>query len=214
MILANCTVSSTRGGSAVYTGRVLQIDTAPPRNLPTPNVDALLDAGSATYAMLYDDPDPSATAGWKAGDVVTVTARTGFSSLHVGTSYGVYNVVEMGGFLPHVSANLVEMPALATACTIQRKSTASDGMGGTTDTWNNLSTPNCRVTPMSGRNAEGIAETRLELVDQWVILLPAGQDVTERDRIVALGQTYEVVAVRAPQSIEFIRMVECKLVVS
>jgi head-tail adaptor len=214
MILANCTVGSTRNGAAVYTARPVQIDTDPATRVPTPDVDTLLDAGTILSATLIDDPDPGAGKGWLAGDIITVTAKVGFSTLRVGTSYGVYWVVEMGGMLPHVVASLIEIPALPTACTILRNVPTRDVAGGRVDNWTTLATPNCRVVPMGGRFDEQIAESRLEVVTRWDIILPAGQDITERDRVAALGQTFEIVAVKAPASIEFFRLAQAKLVVS
>ena len=214
MILANCTVSSTRNNVAVYTGRSVQIDTDPATRVPTPDVDTLLDAGTALFATLIDDPDPSASKGWLAGDLVTVTAKNGFSSLHVGTSYGVYWVNEMGGMLPHVVANLLEIPTLTTACSILRNTPTRDVAGGRVDNWTSIATPNCRIVPMGGRFDEQIDQQRLEVLTRWDIILPAGQDITVRDRVQITGRTFEVVTTKFSGSIEFFRLAQAKLVVS
>lgn len=111
-ILPNVVVSSTRGGSAVYTGRSVQIDTVPVRRQPRlPGADALEEMGPLNMATLYDYPDPSSAGGWLPNDQITVTAVTGFASLHEGQAYGVYSSAELGGRLPHVTATLIAIPA-------------------------------------------------------------------------------------------------------
>lgn len=101
-----------------------------------------------------------------------------------------------------------------TSCVIQRKASVSDGMGGQTDTWSNLATVLGRITPVIEVEREVIEEQRLEVLNRWLIYLPAGQDITEKDRITALGVTYEVTSVNAPRTIEIERVVEAMRVVS
>ncbi len=104
---------------------------------------------------------------------------------------------------------------LFTSCSILRKTIASDGAGGTTDTWATLSSPLCRITPEVERGiAEKAEELRVEVEQRWTIALPAGQDVGVKDRITANGLTYEVSAVGGPQSLELERLVTCVEVVT
>ena len=111
------------------------------------------------------------------------------------------------------AADLTAMQAtaqltLVTACTIQRKTSTSDGGGGFTDSWTALSTPNCCIAPVPTRYEQTVTDSREELISRWLITLPAGQDIRIEDRIVANGITYEVLAYAAPRSFEIERTVE------
>lgn len=101
----------------------------------------------------------------------------------------------------------------ATPCTISRYTSADDGAGGQTNTYVPLSNPPmCRVMAMPQIVAEKGAEGRLETVVRWTIALPPGQDVTAKDRIMALGVTYEVTDVLGPKSNEIERICQVEVI--
>lgn len=94
---------------------------------------------------------------------------------------------------------------LPDTCTIQRRSQASDGMGGQTDTWSNQYTNvACRVglpsRIVTRIGAEVIDAAALTSIADREVVFAAGQDVLVEDRIVYSGQNMEVVAVGAPTS--------------
>jgi hypothetical protein len=118
------------------------------------------------------------------------------------------------------AADLASMQSTAvatlqtTTCQISRKTPASDGMGGQTWAWSTVATTTCFVTSVVETDTETIDQSRLELLNRWLIYLPAGTDVTARDRILALGKTYEVTSVNAPETIQITTVVEAMLVLS
>ncbi len=91
---------------------------------------------------------------------------------------------------------------------VQRSTQASDGMGGVTDTWANAGTVAARVSP-SGGGIEMIAGGEFVASAPWVITVPAGTDVTERDRISYAGQAYEIIRTSSPQSYETCIRLQC-----
>ena len=105
-------------------------------------------------------------------------------------------------------------PLRTTPCTLLRNTPTSDGMGGQTDNWQTLAMVQGRVTPVIETGREVIDEQRLEVLNRWLIYFPAGQDVTERDRIVANGATYEVTSVNTPRTISIETIVEAMRVLS
>ena len=76
---------------------------------------------------------------------------------------------------------------------ISRNSPTSDGMGGWTDAWAAVGTVLGRLAPASASGAERMVADRITGEDAWVITLPQGTDVTERDRVVIDSRTFEVV---------------------
>lgn len=100
--------------------------------------------------------------------------------------------------------------ALADTCTIQRKTSVSDGGGGTTDTWPDHATGiACRIAPAGGGET-GTAGDRVNDETTHIVTLPALTDITEADRLTIDGQTYEATAVRKRGAWEITRRVECR----
>ena len=83
-------------------------------------------------------------------------------------------------------------------CTIQR-ATESVTSGGVTQTWATLASGvSCRLSRIGQGATEGLgANGATTAVGQRRIKLPAGQDVTPKDRIVTGGVTYEVADVQS-----------------
>lgn len=101
---------------------------------------------------------------------------------------------------------------LSATCVIQRLTTASDGMGGSTSTWAAAGTVLCNVAPLTAPTRDGstvggeVQEQRARMVT-----LPAGTDVRLTDRLSIASETYEVTDLREPRTYEFVRRVEARL---
>lgn len=73
---------------------------------------------------------------------------------------------------------------------VKRPTTALDGLGGETRSYNtHIPALKCHIQPLP------IAQRELAKMRMWI---PAGTDVQERDRVIHLGKTYEVVFVGEP----------------
>jgi len=78
-------------------------------------------------------------------------------------------------------------------CTIQRYTEGTaDAYGNPTHTWTNYLTVPCRLVSTSGREVKVGAEV---VISDWQLFLD-NVDVTERDRIVTNGVTYEILLVQ------------------
>lgn len=74
--------------------------------------------------------------------------------------------------------------------------TASNGMGGYTETWGTAGTVTGRVYPMVRRGQpEAMAAEQVVSETSWFATLPAGTTVTAKNRIAYDGRTWEVVRV-------------------
>lgn len=99
---------------------------------------------------------------------------------------------------------------LPDTATIQRYTETTTG-DGTSQSWSDLATGiACRVSPLASSASEALgADASLQAVAQWTVWVPAGQDVTVRDRIVYAGRTFEVARVGA-RSYETARELICR----
>lgn len=115
--------------------------------------------------------------------------------------------------LPIAALRTLSDQFLPDTCTIQRGTDTSSG-DGTSTSWSDLATGvACRVSPLASSASEALgADQSLQAVAQWTIWLPAGTDVTVRDRIVYSGRTFEVARVGA-RSYEVSRELICREVV-
>lgn len=86
----------------------------------------------------------------------------------------------------------VQNQAMAGTCVINRRTLASDGAGGYTETWAAVGTVAGRVWPARESGAERLIADRITEADAWVITVPQGTDVLAKDRIVEGGRTFEV----------------------
>lgn len=91
---------------------------------------------------------------------------------------------------------------------LSRSTTAADGIGGVTDSWANVGTVSARVSP-DNRGSDSISGGEVTNASPWVVTLPAGTSVLDTDRIVYLGQTFEVLRSSTPRSYEACVRVEC-----
>lgn len=92
--------------------------------------------------------------------------------------------------------------ALPGTAVIRRLTRDSDGGGGFTETWTDVATVACRIAPLAGgeritSSARG-STVGERVVDETtnVVTLPATADVTEKDRLVIDGRTYDVALIR------------------
>lgn len=104
--------------------------------------------------------------------------------------------------------------ALPDTAVIQSVGRASDGMGGGTETWTASGTVSCRVAPrQSTRGSEAGRADAQAAVNDWIITLPHGSTVTETNRVVTGGVTYEITRCRSPRSWQLDMRVEAVKVV-
>lgn len=104
---------------------------------------------------------------------------------------------------------------MTTPCQILRAQNVGDGMGGWVQQWTVLQDTSCFLAPDRGAlGREQEALERIEELDRVLIRLPAGTDIDIKDRIVALGATFEPQSVDAPRTIEIVRAVHAIQVVS
>lgn len=95
----------------------------------------------------------------------------------------------------------VEQHALPDLADVQRKTDASDEMGGRTETWGTVqrSVP-CRISQPGG-NTPGLSMIGKVIADRagnrpvFVASLPAEADVNDGDRLVVNGDTFDVLMI-------------------
>lgn len=80
---------------------------------------------------------------------------------------------------------------------IRRYTSASDGMGGLVETWAAVGTVTGRVSPAGRAGAEAIIAEQLTAAEPYVITIPTGTTVYERDRFVIGTRTFEIEYVNA-----------------
>lgn len=103
--------------------------------------------------------------------------------------------------------------SLPDSATIRRNTQTSDSAGGKTDSWADLATVACRVSPSGRAPEERVIAERIGSVGLWTVTLPALTGITARDRLLIGTRTLEVVALLAPRSWELCRRVVCSEVV-
>lgn len=102
---------------------------------------------------------------------------------------------------------------LPDTCTIRRGTDSASGDGTSTTYSDHLTGVACRVSPLASSASEALGgQGAMTAVAQWTVWLPAGTDVTVRDRIVVGLRTFEVARVGA-RSYEVSREVLCREVV-
>lgn len=84
--------------------------------------------------------------------------------------------------------------SLPSVALVQHRTSASDGRGGQTESYDAGTALDCRLLQMGSQESAGREEATGHVASSWWnILLPAGSDVRTTDRIVIDGQTYEVI---------------------
>ncbi|GIW06362.1 MAG: hypothetical protein KatS3mg060_1167 [Dehalococcoidia bacterium] len=101
---------------------------------------------------------------------------------------------------------------LTDAATILRPTVTASDDAGESVSWTTVAAGvPCRVRPDSGGGERALPERTAE-VTRVEILLPPDTAVLPRDRIAALGQTFEVTQVRAPRTIAAATVVAASVV--
>lgn len=106
-------------------------------------------------------------------------------------------------------AKLAEDVALVQtdSITLTRASSASDGLGGRTNTFSTVATYDARVAPVSTQQAEEEVGARLKDGMYYRVSLPAGTDIRTGDRISYGSLVLSVEAVMSPGTLEIERKV-------
>jgi head-tail adaptor len=79
---------------------------------------------------------------------------------------------------------------------IQAAGTASDGMGGYTETWANVGTVVGRIYPVRRRaSSEQVGGAQMISETQWYATFPVGTTITAKQRVKYGDRTWEVVTV-------------------
>lgn len=91
--------------------------------------------------------------------------------------------------------------AMPDMCTISHYTSVSDGAGGLTDTWSDvLIKSKCRLSVVNRRQArEDSVTNAAQLATDWMITLPVGTQVGERDRITVTTINNRLFEVIKPQ---------------
>jgi head-tail adaptor len=98
-------------------------------------------------------------------------------------------------------------------CDIQRRTLASNGAGGQTETWGTVHKgEKCAVNARGGD--EDVVADKEASVKEYVIHLKAGLDVRQQDRVRVreTSLTYQIKAIEPPVDIEVARTVSAVLV--
>src|SRR5690349_3930113 len=102
---------------------------------------------------------------------------------------------------PEINAMRAAADALlAATCTIQRAVGARTDQGGTRQTWSNLATSvPCRLDVLRGLTINASNEKEIDgalgVVMDYTLYMKHDQDITEKDRVILGGHTFEVQAV-------------------
>lgn len=84
-------------------------------------------------------------------------------------------------------------PMLTATGQVVRATETRDAAGGTSRAWaNHGSAVACHLWQQRAMAIEGTAQGRLQAEQTWFAALPAGTDVTAKDRFTSGGYTYEV----------------------
>ena len=75
---------------------------------------------------------------------------------------------------------------------IWRYTVSSDGMGGNTETWAAVGTVDGRLALVNLAGVEKAIADRLTGADPYVVTVPTGSTVLDRDRLAVSGRTFEV----------------------
>lgn len=89
-----------------------------------------------------------------------------------------------------------EEAVMVTSAIIQRYGTASDGMGGFSESWSAVGTVLIDLWPINQRGiSELVLGGQITSENGWFLTMPHGTSVTAKDRVLADGKTFEVTLV-------------------
>lgn len=110
---------------------------------------------------------------------------------------------ELSGLRSTLSASMPDQVV------VSRSTATSDGMGGQSEVWAAAGTVAARISP-AGAGLDDLVGGEAVNVAPWVVTVPHGTNITDRDRIEWQGQTFEVIGVNAPRSWSACVRVECR----
>lgn len=90
---------------------------------------------------------------------------------------------------------------------VQRRTRASNGQGGWTETWATASTIAARMRPASASERTLAVQRQAQITH--VCYCAADEDVTRGDQLSGEGRTYTVVAVREPSHVGHHLEIDC-----
>lgn len=95
----------------------------------------------------------------------------------------------------------VEESVMSSSAVIVRFGTASDGMGGFTETWAAVGTVDCDLWPIN-RNVREQPTDGGQIISRadWYITMPFDADVTAKDRVTIDSRTFEILFVPNDES--------------
>ncbi len=103
-------------------------------------------------------------------------------------------------------------PLLSGTAIIERFTSVSDGQGGRIQTWTPVGTVSCRIEPYVTGNVQEVGGELPMSVEGFAVIVPAGTDVSEVDRVQSANIHYEILGVRSPRTDEVTRRIECRMV--
>lgn len=96
-----------------------------------------------------------------------------------------------------------------TIITIKRKTTADNGIGGKSETWNDHLTILGKIRPLNGNERFSADKVTLYATHRLYCTLA---DITELDRVVYNNQTYEIKYINNPMNMNRFLQVDLELV--
>jgi len=99
--------------------------------------------------------------------------------------------------------------AMPNTIVIESRTLAADGAGGYTETWAASGTVSGRMAPRVLNAGEPVVGGQPASQSYWFATLPHGTTVTERDRLVADGRSFEVVRVNTSEDYQTAVRCEC-----
>lgn len=82
---------------------------------------------------------------------------------------------------------------------IKRATPTSDGMGGSSQVWNTVTTVSGNLSQPTGAQMQNYGYV-IGSLDTWQVRVPVGTNLLENDRLVVGGQTLRVQVILQPQS--------------
>lgn len=106
----------------------------------------------------------------------------------------------------------VEESVMPSTGYIVRRTDASDGMGGYTETWGTVGTVTCDLWQINRRgDREPVVGGQISSQGDWFITMPVDTTITAKDRVHIANKTFEVTFVPSDSSWQTALRVEARL---
>lgn len=106
----------------------------------------------------------------------------------------------------------IEESVMVTTAYILTYGTASDGMGGFTETWGTAGTVLCDLWPINRRgDRETVTGGQITSQGDWFITFPTGTTITAKDRVQIANKTFEITFVPSDAQWQTALRVEARL---